>query len=395
MKRLNRKRHDQRHSKVYLSSGRCHARRLAFERCEDRRMLSGISFTTNVSLVPIQSEGGFLTVNTNGFFSTTANNFLSDADSFNQPLDVFALTYQWQLINTGQLLGAAADTTGNEAASSFATPTLRPTLLDFDLSDTLVLEPPISSTGNSVTQDKEIIDVDDLHDNFSNDAPGLPGKTLKPLVIEDPIQIGTIPPNSDEFEQREGGALEVAAMVNTTQRAYETQLSAAIVHNLNRDGMLPTTAPTPTRPVVAELARAIAFETLGQQQGNQTGEMNRATSGQLREPTQATPQKIEPVSVQLRVTPAGRTSTEKAESNESSTQVYAASHVGEDSAAYLAERIENEQQAAQIATFAQWPTLATVIAGYLLIERRSPKSAQTVQTPPRRQRRRQHQTPVR
>ena len=403
MKRWIPKHYDQQHSAALPSSRRCYARRLAFERCEARRMLSGVSLTTPVLLAPNVYEGGFITVSTAGFLQTEANNFLFDADSLSFTANGFtSFDFDYVVsdatVRFGQPLGTlnAVDDSGSGAALSIAAPTLGPThgptLVEFDLSDTLFIkpaDPPVEKIDSSV--EPKIV-VDTSHDSLANVPQGLSGNTTKPLVIEDPIRIGPVSLNSrntDDSDVREGGALAVAAMVNTTQRAYETQLSAVIANNLNRDGLLPTAAPNRVRPVVAELARAVAFETIGQQ-AIPTSEIDRVIGGPLHEPSQTTQPTLEPVAAQPRDTPsAGDWAAGKAAIDATNTHTAIIFRDGEETSADLAERIENEQHAAQIsiATFAQWPTLATVIAGYLLLERRSDPSSPAVQTPPRYRRR--------
>lgn len=403
------KRRDRRHSTLTPSSRRCRARRLVFERCEDRRMLSGSSLTIEFDNGTLVGEGGFLAVNTSGFLLADANNFLFDADSFSQPTTGFGRSRQWHSVGAGQQITVPDffGTHGDEAASSIALPATEPSFYDFGLSDSLVQEPLLPTIGNGVllvdgndvSLDVPADDIDDdLFDEPTNDSPRLSGGNAKMLVIDDPIQIVASQLNTDRHDQREGGTLQVAAVVHTSQRAYELQLSAIIAHNLNRDGVLPTTLPMQTQPVVAELARVVAFETLGQQEVIPKGDIDRVSRGQFREPTQATPLMLEPVSAQLRLTPVRRSSTNNSATDEIETHISKSSRGGEDSMANLAERVvervDDEQQAAQIITFAQWPTLATVIAGYLLVERRRPQAAQTVQTPPRRQRLVQHKTPA-
>ncbi|NOZ40284.1 MAG: hypothetical protein GXP24_08675 [Planctomycetes bacterium] len=425
MKRWIRKRHDQRHSTLSPSSRRCRARRLAFERCEDRRMLSGNSPVAHVSLALSAGEGGFITVSANSFLQTNANNFLFDAGSLNQTIGDFTLLDIGQTVSFGEPLvtsGAASDfdldssapvftvnrtndlgidspfpaflgneTSGNEANSSIAPtfgPTIGPSLYDLDLTDVQAQEPLLPTTGNSDALDDKNTLAED-HTNAQTDGPpGLQGKTTQLLVIEDPIQIVSSPLNTDRSGQREGGALEVATAVHNTQQAYETQLSAVIAHNLDRNAVLPTTVATPARPVVAEIARAVAFETLGQQRVISTGEIDRVKVQPLRESTEVTSPRLNPVAAQLRTTPADSTAAVNA-TIDATTQSSRALRSAKGTAANLVERIENEQQSAQIANFAQWPTLATVIASFLLIEtRRSHVAPPTEQLPLRRERRR-------
>ena len=379
-------------------------RRLAFERCEDRRMLAGTALVANVSLAPVANEGGFITVSTNGFLRTSANDFSSDAISFNRSFGDFTLFDFGNVISFDQVLGtldAAGDSSGithGNIASSIASttagpttgPTTGPLYYDFDLSDSLVLP----KTGESVTVNDDInipvnIPVENILENILDepavDTPGLSGGTVKPLVIDEPIQIAAFTLPSVNSMLHEGGALEVAAAVHTTQRAYESQLSAVIASNLNRDGVLPATAPVRAQPVVAELARMVAFETV-EQQAVRTGETVQTADDLRIDPAPTTPATLQPVSAQLDSAPALRNSASEATSNDRVIRTTQAFLHDETTSPNLAERIDNEHQAARVTTFAEWPVLATVIAGYLLIERRSPQAAPTVQTPPRRSR---------
>ncbi len=414
MKRWLPKRYDRRHATVSPSRHASRARRLAFERCEDRRMLSGSSLTTEVANTSFAGEGGFLTVNTSSYLLNSVNNFLPDAYSFSQPTARLGLSAQWHLIGADQQIIASdftslfeydisrpvfsADTTndlgfdalfpaslGDEDTSSIASTigsSISPSHPDLNLSDVQVLKPLLPTIEvNDPLVDENII-VDERQDTLANNRPGLPGNTAKLLVIEQPIQILTSPRYASEADQHEGGALEVAVAVHTTQRAYETQLSAVITSNLNRDGMLPTTVPMRVQPVIAELARAVAFETVALEETVQTSTAAKITEGPFIEAIQATPPALKPVAAQLRVRPVFRPTAVEATTVETTARVSISSRTGEDPSANLAERVENDQQTAWAMNFSQWPILATVIASYLLIERHSPQATQTVQTSP-------------
>ena len=343
-------------------------------------MLAGAAPVTNVSLAPVANEGGFLTVSANAFLRTSANDFSSDGD-------ITTLFDFGNVISFGQPLGTldAVGDIDNDVSKSIISPTAGPLYYDFDLSDSLALP----KTGDSVTVNEDInipadIPLEKILDDPTVDTPGLSGGTVKPLVIDEPIQIATFTLPSVNSMLREGGALEVAAAVHTTQRAYESQLSAVIASNLNRDGILPATAPTRAQPVVAELARMVAFETVGQQPHIRPDETVQASDDLPLEPVQATPTTLQPVAAHMDDSSIFRTATNTTTNDETATHTFQAASPAGETTPNLAERIENDQQAARVTTFAEWPVLATVIAGYLLIERRSPQAIQAVPTLRRR-----------
>ena len=371
------------------------ARPLAFERCEDRRMLAGTAIVADVSLAPVANEGGFITVSANGFLRTSANDFFSDAVFFNGSFGDFTLFDFGNVISFDQVLGtldADGDSSGithGDIASSIASPAIGPVAgptagplhYDFDLSESLVLPTTGDSTLANVEADSPL---EKVLDEPSVDTPGLSGGTVKPLVIDEPIQVAGFTLPSVHSSRREGGVLAVATAVHTTQHDYESQLSAVIANNLNRDGKLPTTAPVRAQPVVAELARMVAFETVEQQQAIRTNEAVQAVDDHRIDSAPASPVMLQPVSAQLDTGPALRISASEATSDEQATHATHAIPHDEPTSPNLAERIDNEQQAARVATFAEWPVLATVITGYLLIERRSPQAVRAAQVPPRR-----------
>jgi len=416
------------------------ARRLAFEHYEDRRMLSGTSFTVDLSPAPLASEGGFLAISSvNGFLQTDVNNFLfdSDADSFglstsrytrfaawfdlgdvvslrefSVPLDAtFPLnlplntvrdteinsTSQNRLkVRTFSAAGRFHEGSGIGSNSNASKPITRAegkplfSGFDFDLLDTLTQNPLLPKTKGDISLKDNVnasvdLPVDNLPDNFpegpTGDPPGLGGKTAKLLVIDEPIQLAAFSLPAVDSTKQEGGTLEVAAAVHTTQHAYESQLSAVIASNLDRNGILPATAPTRVQPVVAELARMVAFETVGQQPVVRADNSVQTTDSPRMTPAQTTPMTQQTISAQLDNTPTHRTSASKVARDVPATHTsFPAFLPASETTSNLAERIEAEQiehgeLAARVTTFAEWPVLATVIAGYLWIERRSPQQA--------------------
>jgi len=419
------KRRDQRHSTPKPSSRRCRARRLAFEHCEDRCLLSGNPLTTEaVSISPVQ-EGGFITVNANSFLLNGANDFLLEDVSFSSLTVEPLLVDQWNFIRAAGIsrldFRVAPEALPDDAGSNITISTVSQQIdvtvpvhgisitdttddAGFDQSlNSPSSEPQVqksfvepandsisgndenvktlevassAATNNRLTKNKPTSNRPTS--NETDTSQDLADETAELLAITLPVQVITNQPT-------EGGAIEVAQAVASTQRAYETQLSALIASNLDRDGFLPTSAPPRAQPVVAELARAVVFETVAQHDVFQVGSAEQAAEDRRVEPPQATPTAYAPVSAQRNDSPANRTGNSRTGDSPTGLSL---------SAKELAERMEDEQSSAQAATFAQWPTLATVITGYLLIERRSPSAAQMVQTPPRRQHGRQGQKPA-
>jgi|GEM_PF-6876902 len=273
-------------------------------------------------------------------------------------------------------------------------------LHNFDVPDLQVVEPLVPTANDPITlgTNLEIFDsvVDDnVEGDFGNkidDSSGLPGKTSRMLVIDESIQISSSQIAANQLEQREGGALGVFAAVITTQRAYESQLAEVIARNLDRDGTLPKLAQPQAQPLVAELARAIAFETMEPQRLVQADATEHVITdeGQFADPPQATPAVLEPAPVPASVTSVGYHSLPEHRAIRETTGKLGSSHSANTKAgehiAIPSGRVDDEQAAAHAVTYATWPLLATTIAaGYLIIERQQQSDATTVQMPPRRQ----------
>ena len=351
---------DGRHAAISPSANRCHARNLAFERCEDRLVLSGTPLTLDATPLTTQ-ESGFITINSSVLIQGNTNNFLMDADNFNQ------IAGDVRVIDVDNSVGFGLQTPVD-------TPVDLPRI-NFD------------SAGN------ESLTVDDGTGNnlpdTVNDPPGLKGLKPQLLVIDEPIFLGS-PSSADIRDLREAGSLEVATTVATTQRAYESKLSMVVASNLDRDGVLPPRAPLQAQPLVAELARTVVFETANQ------GDM--AVDNEAKYPVQSpldSPSvRNDPVSALL---PASSARYETSPDHEHSTPTAGVANrtptlrlglsaENSEQALIPPERLDDKRLDAHATTFAQWPTLATVVASYLLIERNRPGDTQAVQSPPRRNR---------
>ncbi len=356
MKRWTKKRRDHQHTQARPKSRGSRARRLAFERCEDRIVLSGSSLTVQFVGLPNAGDGGFLAFDSSRFLQTKENDFLLDANGFSPTMNFFDL---------GNLV---SDNIGGES----------------DLSGPKTLGPIVPADDAIATQDDGVNQNASSEDSQDDALPGLSGKTSRFSVINDSIQIVAYRSSTATSAKREGGTLEVAIAINTTQRAYETQLAAIVVHNLNHDETLPVAAPHRMQPIVAELARAVVFETLGQQPAISTGEVDHVTSEQLLQTTQIAPLTSETVSLRQDISQAHYSTTRKVIAEESATHDDEKPTLNGKSHANFAERVDDEQQAAFASTYAQWPALAAVIAGYLMVDRSVASTETSVQKPLRR-----------
>lgn len=222
-------------------------------------------------------------------------------------------------------------------------------------------------------------------------SPGLAGKTPQLQIIDEPVQLAGNLPEIDEREPREGGSLPVLSVVTAAQRAYEEQLTAVVANNLDRDGDLPSATPQPIRPIVAELAREVVFQMAVPQGETHDGEQPPTADELHRKPSQTSSVEasrsvlndsradidFNELSRRKDVIDVAFEDVEEAETNK---QV-------ENAAAAKAKRIDGDRKQARATVFAHWPVAASVVASYLLIDRRSSSAVAAVQTPPRRPRR--------
>lgn len=228
--------------------------------------------------------------------------------------------------------------------------------------------------------------------------PGLPGNTAKLLEFKEPVIVVATSHDDDSHSQAgkqfndqthdEGGSLSVGMAVASTQRAYVDQLSAMVAQNLDRDGRMPEVAQARLRPVHAELARTVAFDSLG----NSNLSVSAASEVSSEASNPSTP-RIAPVSIEpgvpVGIEAASHGSPRLNSSNEiqvAADQRQPANDVEPSSSErFAAQRIESKHDLATEAAFARWPLLAAVVASYLYTERRPQANESAVQTPPRRQ----------
>lgn len=254
----------------------------------------------------------------------------------------------------------------------------------FDDSPTPVVVDPIEST----TQDSPV----------PSGNPGLRGNTAKLLEFKEPIVVVATGHDDDSHSQSgkqlndqthdEGGSLSVGMAVASTQRAYVDQLSAMVAQNLDRDGRMPEVAQARLRPVHAELARTVAFDSLG----NSNLSVSAASEVSSEASNPSTP-RVAPVSIEpgvpVGIEAASHGSPRLNSSNEiqvAADQRQPANDVEPSSSErFAAQRIESKHDLATEAALARWPLLAAVVASYLYTERRPPANESAVQTPPRRQ----------
>jgi len=196
--------------------------------------------------------------------------------------------------------------------------------------------------------------------------------------------------STDYQHQHEGGAIEVTMVVDTTQQAYETQLSAVIASNLDRNGLLPVPVPPHAQPLFPELARSVAFEMAEQHSVSAAREaeqaMHRHRAGALQiclTALEGPSAQLRETSAHSRISSAGATSVEVATAIKAAAIAAALAGAPDEQPIGLQEPAEDDQQAAHATTFAQWPLLATAVASYLLVDRRTQNVARTEATPSR------------
>ncbi len=292
----------------------------------------------------------------------------------------------------------------NEAPLTYFQPSSQPLDLDPQLPQVEVslpapVETPVSietPTADSALAGDTLKDVH-FEDNPTEapadepfpDAPGLAGKTAKLEVIDDVIQLVSADERASTRDAAEGGAIQVFAAIASTQRAYETQLSETVAGKLDDNEPLPT-SPTPARrPVLAELARAVAFETVSYR----TGAANPSSA----QPTGSESDALQTVPAELEterpdadsLSTADNTSEDSSQRSlatqlDAGTDVIASENI--EPKRRPTERIDDEADSTVTSVFTRWTALISVVASYLLIERRPRSAETTVQTPPRRRR---------
>ncbi len=437
MRRWFKIRRDRRHKSARAASPFRRARQLSVERCEDRHLLAGNALTLDVSPTTPTLTGGFLALDTSSLIHTSSNDFVVGDAVFARNLDVTTTSglqffggIDYRLgadvlveatqtpqvdpivVATEQVLNRPTEFAEiailepptlltNDAASAYLQPSMQP--LDLDLQRPLVevetpllVEPPVNidTTDFHTPTTDGALAADTFDDNtvVGNavqepvdqpfpDAPGISGKTAQLEVIDDVIQLVGYEQQTTTRDTAEGGAIQVASAIASTQRAYETQLSATIVRKLNDDATLPT-APTPQRqPVLAELARAVAFETVSYQRSASHTAHEQSVEVE-------TPSEPETATADSDLLSADDKTREDSSAESAVAQLdarhdpFVVEH--NEPRRRPAERIDDESDSTVTSIFTRWTALISIVASYLLIERRPRSPENTVQTPPRR-----------
>lgn len=437
------KHHDRERTKPRPTALFRRARRLTIERCEDRRMLSGDGSVFELSAVTPATEGGFFELNGAQFTSSRSDSFLIAAPTSSITLDfgqtsfsgfdrelqpdlpvlgVDSKVHVWTASNSGfkfdqegvqpsadlvtsrYTIGVLnlADTaffgqwtpTTNDAPASYLSPTLElldsfPQSVPLDLDVSLSLDPPAL---DKAPETSEAIDetptlAPELPIESSNSGSG---ESPRLLVINDPILILASHESDTQQRSDEGGAIQVFAAVTETQQAFETKLVSAVVEKLNGEGVLPAIPQRQSQPVVAQLARAVAFEAVRYEPTPQAAPTKMPTDAATVEPREL------PAQINAGASPGSKISARVSPRETLSTtsridRQEASSHDLNDverrePASAPTERIDQEHETTLATTFATWPVLASVVVSYLLVERYPHNREQSVQTPPRRQR---------
>ena len=430
-----RERHDRARTKPRPSPLFRRARRLTIERCEDRRMLSGNGSVFELSAVTPATEGGFFELNGAQVSSSRSDSFLIAAPTSSITLDFGQTSFSgfdrelqpdlpvlgvdsnvhiWtasssvfkfdhvgslpsaELVSSRYTIGglnlaesAVFDQwtpTTNDAPASHLSPTLElvdvsPQSVPLDLDVSLHLDPPALDPAPETRE--TIDDTATLALELSLES-SISGSSESPrlLVINEPILILASHVSKTQQRSDEGGAIQVFAAVADTQQAFETQLASAAVERLNEENALPAIPVRQTQPIVAQLARAVAFETVSYQ----TTPVQKATVGPYELPTEQNSTVSEGVPVPAGVSLQDSLSTSTKTEREASTSRDLTNAEPSEPAFAPTERIDQEHETTLATTFASWPVLASVVASYLLVERYPHSREQSVQTPPRRQR---------
>jgi hypothetical protein len=279
-------------------------RRLMFERCEERLPLSG------TPVLPVDAsplEGGFISLDAGDYLSTASNNFL-DADS-GESLFSFDRTAiltisganidldAWYSLNSIPTSVVGGELTVLRVNDVMGVP------LDFDFNLFSADEAVLSSTdiagengsiGIVADGGSENILVDAVGDRLGFEPSGASTDTTSrettdadlsrhvgssEVVVDDwrstTEAVEVLAADADRFElpnrkgdeaftnSAEGGPIEVAQAVVETQQAFEAQVFSSVAALLDeQDHLAQPTAPV-GQPLSSELARSVAFETVG------------------------------------------------------------------------------------------------------------------------------------
>lgn len=285
---------------------------------------------------------------------------------------------------------APPNTSSLESASSIASPIAARDRYELDLYGPLFHALDVLSTDDPDAQVRTPVTIVKASSDATLDeqqgSPALDYKTAELLVINEPIPITSEQISSSESISHEGGTLEVSTALASTQHAYETQLAALVVFNLDRDEILPARAPQRTQPVVAELARLVTFELAGQHELTNTDGTDQP-AGRNREDTSAATSKPESTSAHIPAKSVSMNLTHSREHAMPAEFAESSAREADDDALQTFQssaRFDDKHQSVSATAFAQWPAFAAAVASYILIERRGQSAVQAVQTPPRR-----------
>ena len=192
------------------------------------------------------------------------------------------------------------------------------------------------------TPRESIAVVDALGEVPADLAHGLSERSVQLVISEDGIRI-ELPSQEggNAFtNSAEGGPIEVALAVVETQQAFEAKMFSAVAALLDHENILAQPTPPVAQPFSGELARSVAFETVGLQ--------SPADSAQF-DDSQA--------------------------SNADISASRAAVHVD-----------EADTELSRALAFAQWPLVFSATMGAVLVGSRRRSQSRTAQLPPRRNR---------
>jgi len=201
------------------------------------------------------------------------------------------------------------------------------------------------------TPRESIAVVDEPGEVPEDDAHGLSVRSVQLVIgeVENRIELPS-PEGDDAFaDSAEGGPIEVARAVVDTQQAYEAKMFSAVAALLDNENILVQPPPPVRRPLSGELARSVAFETVGLEPTADSVHFNDSHA-----PSAALP----------------------------ASSVSAA--ISASAAAADAE--EADTGPSRALAFAQWPLVFSATMGAVLVGSRRRSQSRAVQLPPRRNR---------
>ncbi|MCH7753397.1 MAG: hypothetical protein IH898_14745, partial [Planctomycetes bacterium] len=177
-------------------------------------------------------------------------------------------------------------------------------------------------------------------------AHGLSERSVKLLIGEDDnrIELPSQEGGNAFTNSAEGGPIEVAQAVTDTQQAFEAKMFSAVAALLDHENILAQPTPPVRLPFSGELARSVAFETVGL---DETAD-----------------------------------SAHSADSHVSVSSVGAAISAS----AEAADAEEADTELSRALAFAQWPLVFSATMGAVLAGSRRRSQSKAVQLPPRRNR---------